>query len=113
MLIDKELKRTTTKIPGDVPQTKKSKQQQLFGVLNEDEPEVTLPAAPLKVKKSILKDTEIQIPPHKMGIQTLREVLEDAKHKQQLSANDSFAYTKLLVEWMTAKGNAEIKKEKR
>ena len=46
-----------------------------------------------------------------MGIQTLREVLEDAKNKQKLSANDSFAYTKLLVEWMTAKGNAEIKKE--
>ena len=84
----------------------------MFGVLNEDEPDVTLPAAPLKVKKSSIKDTDIQIPSYKMGIQTLREVLEDAKNNQKLSANDSFAYTKLLVEWMAAKGDAEIKKAK-
>ena len=46
-----------------------------------------------------------------MGIQTLREVLEDATNKGTLNANDTFAYTKFLVEWMTAKGSAELKKQ--
>jgi len=37
--------------------------------------------------------------------------LEDAKNKKKLSSEDGFKYTKLLVEWMTAKGKPAIKKE--
>ena len=55
--------------------------------MNDDEPEATgvlpeeqRPASSLKVKKSIKKETENkQIPPGQIGIQRLRELLEDAK----------------------------------
>ena len=54
-----------------------------------DDPEETgiqeeqLPASTLKVKKSIKKDTENkQIPPGQIGIQRLRELLEDAQIKK-------------------------------
>ena len=66
-----------------------------------------------KVKKTIKKDTEnIQIPPSKIGIQRLRELLEDAKNKQKLSTDDASAYTALFNEWKTAKGDAKLKKKK-
>ena len=49
-----------------------------------DEPEEQLPPPTLKVKQPIKKDTENnkQIPPAQIGIQRLRELLEDAKNKQ-------------------------------
>ena len=82
-----------------------------------DDPEETgiqeeqLPASTLKVKKSIKKDTENkQIPPGQIGIQRLRELLEDAKKK--LSTQDAEAYTALFDDWRSAKGNAKVKKAK-
>ena len=87
--------------------------------MNDDEPEATgiqeeqLPASTLKVKKSIKKDTENkQIPPGQIGIQRLRELLEDAKNKEKLSTQDAEAYTALFDDWRSAKGNAKVKKEK-
>ena len=65
-----------------------------------------------KVKKTIKKDTENrQIPPSKIGIQRLRELLEDAKNKQKLSTEDVSAYTTLFKEYK--KGDANIKKVKK
>ena len=67
-----------------------------------------------KVKKTIKKDTENrQIPPSKIGIQRLRELLEDAKNKQKLSTDDASTYTTLFNEYYGAKGDAEIKKVKK
>ena len=79
-----------------------------------DEPEERLPPPTLKVKNTIKKDTENnkQIPPAQIGIQRLRELLEDAKNKQKLSTEDTSAYTAMFNEWRSAKGNAKLKKEK-
>ena len=81
--------------------------------MNYDEPEVTN-IQPPTLKKPIKKDTENnkQIPPAQIGIQRLRELLEDAKNKQKLSTEDASAYTALFNEWRTAKGNPILKKEK-
>ena len=90
MLIDKELKRPQKPSP---PQSKKkSKKQRMLDALNSyeqdvaDEPEAsnipeeTQQPTTFKVKKTIKKDTENkQIPPGQIGIQRLRELLEDAK----------------------------------
>ena len=66
-----------------------------------------------KVKTTINKNTENrQIPPSEIGIQLLRELLEDAKNKQKLSTDDASAYTALYNEWRTAKGKPELKKAK-
>ena len=63
-----------------------------------------------KVKKTIKKDTENrQIPPSKIGIQRLRELLEDAKNKQKLSTHDASAYTALYKEYRVAKGDPILK----
>ena len=65
------------------------------------------------MKKSIKKEgTEKQIPPAQIGIQRLRELLEDAKNKQKLSSEDALAYTTMFDEWKSAKGNVKLKKEK-
>ena len=89
--------------------------------MNDNEPEATStlppeeqpPASSLKVKKSIKKDTaNKEIPPGQIGIQRLRELLEDAKNKQKLSTQDAEAYTALFDDWRSAKGNAK-KKERR
>ena len=92
----------------------------MLEALNYDEPEVAgkpeeqLPPPTLKVKQPIKKDMENnkQIPPAQIGIQRLRELLEDAKNKQKLSTEDASAYTALYNEWRTAKGNPVLKKEK-
>ena len=78
-----------------------------------DEPEVTN-IKPPTLKKPIKKDKENnkQIPPSDIGIQRLRELLEDAKNKQKLSTEDASAYTAMINEWRSAKGNAKLKKEK-
>ena len=78
-----------------------------------DEPEEKQQPTTFKVKKTIKKDTENkQRLPSKMGIQLLREVLEDAKNKQKLSADDASTYTTLFNEWRAAKGDAKLKKKK-
>ena len=85
-----------------------------------DEPEATnIPEekrqpTTFKVKKTIKKDTDKdkQIPPGTIGIQRVRELLEDAKNKQKLSTEDASAYTAMFNEWRSAKGNAKLKKEK-
>ena len=79
-----------------------------------DEPEVTN-IQPPTLKKPIKKDTENnkQIPPGRIGIQLLRELLEDAKNKQKLSTEDASAYTTLFKEFRAAKGDAKIKKVKK
>ena len=78
-----------------------------------DEPEVTN-IKPPTLKKPIKRDKENnkQIPPSDIGIQRLRELLEDAKNKQKLSTEDASKYTALYNEWRTAKGDKKIKKEK-
>ena len=138
MLIDKELKRTKTKMPDESPLKKKFKKQQkhsdkLHPILNklspkkqevestnddEPEPETAPQKASFNVKKAAItkqtvtqNQTKNKISPSVIGIQLLRELLEDAKNKNKLSSEDSFAYTKLLIEWLAAKGQPEIKKE--
>ena len=135
MLIDKELKRTQTKTPDESPLKKKFKKHsdKLHPILNklspkkqevestnddEPEPETAPQKASFNVKKAAItkqtvtqNQTKNKISPSVIGIQLLRELLEDAKNKNKLSSEDSFAYTKLLIEWLAAKGQPEIKKE--
>ena len=78
-----------------------------------DEPEASNIPTTFKVKKTIKKDNENkQILPSIIGIQRLRELLEDAKNKQKLSTDDASAYTTLYNEWRAAKGDAKLKKKK-
>ena len=70
------------------------------------------PVLSSKAKKTIKKEKDTQIPPSQIGIQRLRELLEDAKNKKQLSTDDISAYTALFNEWKSAKGNTKIKKGK-
>ena len=77
------------------------------------EPEETQQPTTFKVKKTIQKNTgNNQIPPSEIGIQLLRELLEDAINKKKLSTEDASKYTALYKEWRAAKGNPELKKEK-
>ena len=89
---------------------------------DEPEPETAPQKASFNVKKTAFtkqtvtqnqteNKTKNKISPSVIGIQLLRELLEDAKNKNKLSSEDSFAYTKLLIEWLAAKGQPEIKKE--
>ena len=65
-----------------------------------DEPEETQQPTTFKVKKTIKKNTENrQIAPSLIGIQLLRELLEDAKNKLKLSTEDASAYTTLFKEY--------------
>ena len=117
MLIDKEFKRPQK--PGDPESKKKSQKQQRLEALNydepdaADEPEVTN-IQPPTLKKPIKKDAKNnkQIPPGRIGIQLLRELLEDAKNKQKLSTDDASAYTALYKEYRLAKGDPILKKVK-
>ena len=47
-----------------------------------------------------------------MGIQKLREELEDAKNKNKLSADDTKQYEQLYNDWKAAKGDAVTKAAK-
>ena len=64
----------------------------------------------LKTKSSVT--TGVQIPPSKIGIQKLREELENAKNKNTLSVADVSEYMKLYDEWKGAKGNVAMKLDK-
>ena len=56
--------------------------------------------------------TGVQIPPSKIGIQKLREELENAKNKNKLTAQDTSDYMKLYDDWKGAKGDKAKKDEK-
>ena len=78
-----------------------------------DEPEETQQPTTFKVKKTIKKNTKnIQIEPKDIGIQLVRELLEDAKNKQKLSTQDASAYMALYKEYRAAKGDPILKKVK-
>ena len=70
------------------------------------------------VKKTITKEkvepatTGTRIPPSVIGIQKLREELENAKNKKLLSTADVSLYMQLYDDWKDAKGNAKLKAEK-
>ena len=56
--------------------------------------------------------TGTQIPPSKIGIQKIREELENAKNKDKLSVQDTSAYMKLYDDWKGAKGDKAMKDNK-
>lgn len=56
--------------------------------------------------------TGTQIPPSKIGIQKLREELENAKNKGKLSVADTSSYMKMYDDWKGAKGDKAMKDEK-
>ncbi len=56
--------------------------------------------------------TGTQIPPSKIGIQKLREELENAKNKGKLSVADTSSYMKMYDDWKGAKGDKALKDEK-
>ena len=51
-----------------------------------------------------------QLAPSVIGIQKLREEMEQAKNKNKLSVADTSKYMKLYDEWKEAKGNADLKR---
>ena len=53
--------------------------------------------------------TGVQIPPSKIGIQKLREELENAKNKNKLTAQDTSDYMKMYDDWKGAKGEKAMK----
>ena len=63
-----------------------------------------------KAKKTIEKTK--QIAPSQIGIQKVREELQEAKQKGKLSDEDVSKYMILYDEWLGAKGNQKVKKEK-
>ena len=66
----------------------------------------------LKTKNASGLTTGVQIPPSKIGIQKLREELENAKNKNKLTAQDTSDYMKLYDDWKGAKGDKAKKDEK-
>ena len=79
--------------------------------------DTTTTSAPAPVKKTITKTktnvtTGTQIPPSKIGIQRLRELLEEAKNKEKLSVADTSNYMKLYDDWKGSKGDKATKYEK-
>ena len=56
--------------------------------------------------------TGVQIPPSKIGIQKLREELENAKNKNKLTAQDTSDYMKMYDDWKGAKGDKAMKDAK-
>ena len=63
-----------------------------------------------KAKKTVLKPK--QLAPSVIGIQQVREELEQAKNAGKLNTEDKSAYMILYDEWKAAKGNKQVKKEK-
>jgi hypothetical protein len=87
---------------------------------NESKPSATASsssasAPPATVKKTMLKKhetTDTQLSPSRIGIQKLREELENAKNKNKLSVQDTSAYMKLYDDWKGAKGDKAMKDDK-
>ena len=104
---------------GDKPpkaKRKTKKERELEKLALEEErkysPETTQPepTSPKGVKKTIEKPK--QIAPSQIGIQKVREELEQAKIAGKLDTQDTSAYMILYDEWKNAKGNQKVKKEK-
>ena len=104
---------------GDKPpkaKRKTKKERELEKLALEEErkysPETTQPepTSPKGVKKTIEKPK--QIAPSQIGIQKVREELEQAKIAGKLDTQDTSAYMILYDEWKGAKGNQKVKKEK-
>ena len=104
---------------GDKPpkaKRKTKKERELEKLALEEErkysPETTQPepTSPKGVKKTIEKPK--QIAPSQIGIQKVREELEQAKIAGKLDTQDTSAYMILYDEWKDAKGNQKVKKEK-
>jgi hypothetical protein len=70
-------------------------------------------AAEASSSKSVRKTIEKkQIPPSQIGIQRVRELLEEAKNNNKLSTEAASDYKKLYDEWVAAKRNKKLKEEK-
>ena len=67
------------------------------------------PSSP-KVKKTIEKPK--QVLPSVIGIQKVREELEQAKIRGKLNTQDTSSYMQLYDEWKNAKRNKKLKDEK-
>ena len=103
---------------GDKPpkakrKTKKERKSEQLAL--EEEPQPSSSSAPAEptspnVKKTIQKSK--QIAPSQIGIQKVREELEQAKIAGKLNTQDTSAYMILYDEWKDAKGNQKLKKEK-
>ena len=65
----------------------------------------------LKTKPTTPVTTGTQIPPSKIGIQKLREELENAKNKGKLSVSDTSTYMKHYDDWKSSKGDKAKKDE--
>ena len=65
----------------------------------------------LKTKPATPVTTGTQIPPSKIGIQKLREELENAKNKGKLSVSDTSTYMKHYDDWKSSKGDKAKKDE--
>jgi hypothetical protein len=86
-----------------------------------ERPEGSATAKP-PVKKTVLKEKTApvtrdapptnSIPPSKIGIQKLRELLEDAKNKGKLNVSDTSRYMINYDDWKAAKGDKAKKEEK-
>ena len=74
-------------------------------------PEITPgPTRPsMKPKKTIVKE-KAQIPPSQIGVQRVRELLEEAKNNKQWITKDVSDYMVLYDEWKAAKGDKDTKK---
>merc|ERR1712078_525264 len=99
------------------PKTKRERELEQLALEQERKysPETTQPSASAepsspKVKKTIEKPK--QISPSQIGIQKVREELEQAKLAGKLNTQDTSAYMILYDEWKAAKGNQKVKKEK-
>ena len=65
----------------------------------------------LKTKPATPVTTGTQIPPSRIGIQKLREELENAKNKGKLSVSDTSTYMKHYDDWKSSKGDKAKKDE--
>ena len=65
----------------------------------------------LKTKPATPITTGTQIPPSKIGIQKLKEELENAKNKGKLSVSDTSTYMKHYDDWKSSKGDKAKKDE--
>lgn len=70
--------------------------------------EAPLPSAR---RRAVSVDTAKRLVPSQIGIQAVREELENAKNKG-LSTEDISEYLKLYDDWRNAKGNTDAKKQK-
>ena len=111
MEIDGELEDIESKPKPKPPPKPKPKNKDKDKDKDKDVPPV-IKTPKLKTKNVSGLTTGVQIPPSKIGIQKLREELENAKNKNKLTAQDTSDYMKLYDDWKGAKGDKAKKDEK-